>query len=172
MASERLDRELRHVLRRCPKLSDAQMRFLAFVASYSQGCLLTYEEICKLTSWSRSKLIRTIRSLESYGLIEIKYRPYKRTAIKIAPAWRQSEFAKAFDVSSVTQEPCVTQETVMDHPRYHDVPPMTQPILEKELERKLETSNSDDDGLGKVNVQALIADVFPDLGRKILRTCL
>ena len=68
MSSKRMDAEFRHVLRRCPNLSDAQVRLLAFVASYSQGCLLTYDKICVLTNWSRSKLGRTIRSLEKLKL--------------------------------------------------------------------------------------------------------
>lgn len=165
MASERLDREFRHVLRRCPKLTDAQVRLLAFVSSYSQGCLLTYDEICKLTNWSRSKLGRVIDSLVKCNLIEKKYGTYKKTKIKIAPAWRQSEFADASDVSSVTQEPYSIHEVDMGHPRNHDMSPVIQPILE----RKIETGDLEI-GNGSINVQSLIAEKFPNWNRKIIRS--
>lgn len=170
MASERLDREFRHVLRRCPKLSDAQVRLLAVVSSYSQGCHLTYDEICNLANWSRSKLSRTIRSLEKLRLIEVKYRSYKRTTIKIAPASRQLEFASSSHVSHVTHESCSTHEIDTGHPWDCDVSPTTQPILEKELERNIETGDFANANNGKIDVQRLIAEAFPSLGRKISRS--
>lgn len=164
MASERLDREFRHVLRRCPKLLDAQVRLLALVSSYSQGCHLPYEEICKLTNWSRSKLSRTIKSLEVFGLIEIKYRSYKRTTIKIVPAWRQLEFANVSNMSLVTHKSYSTDETDIGHPWSRDVPSRTQPILERELERKIETDALDMNN-SKIDVRKLIAEAFPKLAR-------
>lgn len=167
MASDRLDREFRHVLRRCPRLTDSEVRLLAFVASYSKGCLLTYKEICRLTNWSRSKLIRNIRSLEYHGLIEITHGLYKRTIIRIAPAWRQLEFANASDVSSVTHQSCVSDGADMGHPRNHEVSPMTHSILERELERKIESGDTGEKGSGNVDVQRLIVESFPAFGRKI-----
>lgn len=170
MASERLDRELRHVLRRCPLLEDSEIRLLALVASYSKGCLLSYQEICKLTNWSRSKLIRTIRSLEKRRLIEVNYRTYKRTTIKIAPAWRQLEFVKTYNVPPVTQESYPISEITIGHEGNHEMSPMTQPILEREVERNIENTDKNNlaiEGLAQVDVRALISSMFPSMKQKI-----
>jgi hypothetical protein len=168
VASERLDREFRHALRRCPKLSDAEIRLLALVASYSEGCLLSYDEICKLTPWKRAKLKRTVQSLVNYGLLERSYRCYKRVTLKIAPASVQAEFARAYDGSTVSHDSRLTQEPVMAHQRTHDGSPMSQPIIERELERKLENAFLDNSEKGEcepVDVGLLIANQFPSWKR-------
>lgn len=170
MASERLTYELRHLLRRCAKLSDPEMRFLVLISSYSLGCLLTYEEICSLTNWSRSKLSRTIRSLEQKRLIDIKYGPYKKTIIKIAPAGRQIEFVNNSNVSLMNQESYAIQESNMIHPWSSDVSPMAQPILERELERKKETDEKENANTNTrtLDVENLISEAFPNWNRKIV----
>jgi len=136
--SERLDFELRHELRRCPKLNDAEMRFLAFIAAYSQGCLLSYDKICALTNWSRSKLKRVIADLLSKNLITVEYRAYKKTKIKIVPAAQQCAFARGYG-SPVSHKSWLTSEPMMAHPWTHDGSPVSHSMLERELERKLET---------------------------------
>lgn len=136
----RLDGEFRWNLRRCPVLSDAEVRFLALLATYQHGSKLLYNELCGFTGWSRSKLQRTINSLVDRGLVVRTHRAFKKTTLKIASAAVQADFAKAHSVSPMTHDQCVTHEPTVCHPRHHSVSPMTQPMLKRDLKRNLKTS--------------------------------
>ncbi|HEY1078505.1 MAG TPA: hypothetical protein VGE46_00335 [Bdellovibrio sp.] len=105
--------------------------------------------------------------MEKHKLIEVKYGNYKRTNIRIVSADLQAEFARAYDVSSVTDGLSSSDETPTGHPWNVDVSLVKQPIIERELERKLETGDSGEAGIGKVDVRRLIAEVFPDLGKTL-----
>lgn len=128
---------------------------------------MSYDEICIRTNWSRSKLQRTIRSLLDLGLIEKKHRAYKRTTLKIAHASRQSEFTETAYESSVTQESHVSDDTIIGHRRNSDVSPMTHSILERELERKLESDQDDDPINEGFDPTGLIVSAFPALEGKL-----
>lgn len=134
--AKRMDHEFRYVLRRSNKLSDEEHRFLSFISTYQHGCLLSYDDICACTGWSRSKLKRVLVSLETKKLIEKTHRKYKKTTIKIADAITQKAFS---DGSPMSQESWLTGEPMMAHRWTHDGSPMGHPILEKELERKLKS---------------------------------
>lgn len=170
-SNDRLDREFRHNLRRCPKLSDAEIRFLALLGSFRHGCLLNYDEICLLTNWSRPKLKRVITSLKKYALIEIEYRAYKKTTIKIAAAEVQTRFAELHDGSPVSHQSWLTHEPMMAHPRAHDGSPVSHSMLERELERKLERAlppeiEKQDNFYDAEKVSNLIKAAFPKFGKK------
>ena len=137
--SDRLDREFRFVLRQCSKLSDAENRFMGLMGCYRHGCLLTYDELCSKTGWSRAKLKRTIKALEQYGLIEVTYRAFKKTTIMNVSARQQKAFADAHDGSPMSHQSWLTGEPMMAHPRTHDGSPMSHSINKRELQRKLKS---------------------------------
>ncbi len=137
--SERLDREFRYELRRCPALTDAESRFLGLLGSWSKGCFHTNDELCEITNWKRTKTKYVIKSLLLKGLIEVRYSQYKKLIIRIASAAVQKRFADLHNGRLTGQDFEAPQRPVMDaeettHGRHND-----QPIIEKELERKLET---------------------------------
>lgn len=135
-----MDREFRHWLRQCHALSHTEYRLLGFVSSFSDGALMKYEKICTMTSMSRSTLNRTIKSLLEKKLIEITHRAYKKTCIKIVRASEQKAYAKANDVPPAAHQSCAAHDTMMCHQRHDIVPPAAHSMLEKPLERKLESN--------------------------------
>lgn len=170
---DRMDGEIRHPLRRCGKLTLVEIGFLTFVASYSQGCKISYDEIAYILDISRSKVERIVKALVGYGLITRTYRFGKKVTLKIAPARVQIEFAAEHqkppfknkndtgDTSSMTDQGHVTHDVGTRHPRRPDTSPVTCPLLERDLERNLETGlglgSSDEEG--KVPSRGQIGDV-------------
>lgn len=138
---ERLDGEFRHVLRRCSKLNDAEIRLLAIIGSLSSGITTNYDGVCNWTGWSRAKLKRTIQSLLRYGLIERTYTKFKHVRLTIVPGVAQAEFANAHYGSPVSHNPGLTNEPVTGQQRTHDGSSMNHSNIERELERKLETTD-------------------------------
>lgn len=170
-SGDRLDREFRHVLRRCSILTDAECRFLAVLGSYGHGCKLNYDQLCEITSWGRTKLKSVITSLKKYGLIEVKYSNYKRTCISIANASKQTDFAEAHDGRSSDHRQRSPDRPLM----VATTPPHGRPndhsILERDLERNLESDEIKKDETNEnvsINVNELIQTAFPNWKRNAL----
>lgn len=139
--SERLDREFRYVLRRCPDLTHIEFRLLGFISTYTNGCNLPYEDIAPMVRMSLSTLSRAIKSLEKKKLIEKTYRAYKKVCLKIVCAAQQSAYA---DMSPMTYHDHVTHDRITCHPRQDHLSPMTSNTvthdisnIERDLERDL-----------------------------------
>lgn len=78
-------RLVRYELLRSGFLSSMEIMILQIVASYSGGCYLTINELCKMTNMSRSWIEKTTARLSKTGLLHKKYRLYKRHVLWIAP---------------------------------------------------------------------------------------
>lgn len=163
----RLDRELRHKLRRASGLSFAEKGYLAFVSSYSKGCRLTQKEIAKMAGCDVRTVQRLQKSLEKKGLIEVYYRAYKKTTIKIAPAEKQMEYVENHPTDPT---PVSYHDTTNYHSDttpvsgYDDTSVVTN--IENHIERNIESSKNkkrkerDDYKMSKKEIKDLVDSVF------------
>lgn len=138
LKEQRTDREFRYVLRRCNRLSDSEHRFLSLIATYQHGSLMRQDEIAELCGWTDRKVRRVISSLKAKGLIEVGYRFYKKMKLRIVSAEKQKAFAQGSDRTPMSDQRPDTSVHMTGHPCPDDRTPVSGPMLEFQLERKLE----------------------------------